>query len=83
MRVTPHWNPPPMIATPVVTASNAAGSSSAPSAGWITLAEAARLADCHPSVVERLALRGSVRHAIVRGRVRYALADVERLAAVA
>jgi hypothetical protein len=46
---------------------------------YIKLSEAARLLDCHPSVVQRLALRGMIRTRTVLGRVMYHHDDINDL----
>ncbi len=48
---------------------------------WISLAEAARILNRHPTSVQRAALAGAIRHHSVPGmRTRYSREDVERLA---
>jgi hypothetical protein len=50
-------------------------------ADWISLAEAARILNRHPTSVQRAALAGAIRHQSVPGmRTRYSREDVERLA---
>jgi hypothetical protein len=44
---------------------------------YIKLSEAARLLSCHPSVVQRLALKGLIRTRTARGRVLFHAGDVE------
>jgi hypothetical protein len=45
---------------------------------WLSLAESARRARCHPTVIQRLALRGVIAHRTHRGRVYFAESDVDR-----
>ena len=48
---------------------------------WISLAEAARILDRHPTSIQRAALAGAIRHQSVPGmRTRYSREDIERLA---
>ena len=47
--------------------------------GYISLAQAARLAECHPTCIQRWSLRGLISHRIVRGRPHYCRSDVVRV----